>query len=356
MSDGLTLFKLPTTFADGCWNHSVGTDGETDTWKKGQSVGSGTYGSLFLAEQLGSFRAVKEVLKLNTPDALRNRELLALIKLNSVMLLVSRIAGLLILEKYPEYFVRFFGWWEDDEYIFLSMEYIPGGDLMALIKQRTLTEDDATNITRQLLTGLEIMHENRICHRDLKPEVCCICNVCGCKTLTWSQNVLVVSLPPNPIIIKLADFGCAKYAVGTNLQSLVGTNGYIAPEVWGFDHVESSIYSFAVDLWSLGCLIYTVTTTKPPLQDFERYITFTSRGGPFPVEPLRSMGLSPRGISFIRALMAPLPDNRPSASDALRHPWLTGHPTSEYPDDPVTEAPSSFGQSVPITAIGTEQL
>lgn len=51
------------------------------------------------------------------------------------------------------------------------MEYIEGGDLMALIRRQKLTIDDTMVITKQLLEGLAIMHQNNFCHRDLKPEV-----------------------------------------------------------------------------------------------------------------------------------------------------------------------------------------
>lgn len=52
------------------------------------------------------------------------------------------------------------------------MEYIEGGDLMALIRRQQLTENEGQKIARQLLEGLKIMHKHHICHRDLKPEVC----------------------------------------------------------------------------------------------------------------------------------------------------------------------------------------
>lgn len=51
------------------------------------------------------------------------------------------------------------------------MEYIEYGDLAKLINESNMTEDDAKIITRQLLEGLKVMHENSFCHRDLKPMV-----------------------------------------------------------------------------------------------------------------------------------------------------------------------------------------
>lgn len=51
------------------------------------------------------------------------------------------------------------------------MEYIQNGDLASQIKDGNMTERDAKIITLQLVAALKIMHDNKFCHRDLKPEV-----------------------------------------------------------------------------------------------------------------------------------------------------------------------------------------
>lgn len=67
--------------------------------------------------------------------------------------------------------MQFFGWFEDNESIYLAMEYIKHGDLASLILERDMNESDAKIITTQLLGGLNVMHKNNFCHRDLKPQV-----------------------------------------------------------------------------------------------------------------------------------------------------------------------------------------
>ena len=64
----------------------------------------------------------------------------------------------------------FHGWFERPKNIFLSMEYFPLGDLDACLEQET-PENEAREITSQLLEGLSIMHSQGFTHRDLKPKV-----------------------------------------------------------------------------------------------------------------------------------------------------------------------------------------
>lgn len=51
------------------------------------------------------------------------------------------------------------------------MEYLPHGDLGEYIKATSDAQRDAREVTRQLLTGLSVLHNLNICHRDLKPQV-----------------------------------------------------------------------------------------------------------------------------------------------------------------------------------------
>lgn len=69
------------------------------------------------------------------------------------------------------WFVQLFGWFDNNEHIYLAMEYIENGDLHNYIGSSGRPENEARLITKQILMGLEVMHGYGICHRDLKPQV-----------------------------------------------------------------------------------------------------------------------------------------------------------------------------------------
>jgi serine/threonine protein kinase len=57
--------------------------------------------------------------------------------------------------------------------MYFAMEYVKHGDLSKLINKSSapIAESDVKSISRQILDGLKVMHDNNFCHRDLKPEV-----------------------------------------------------------------------------------------------------------------------------------------------------------------------------------------
>jgi serine/threonine protein kinase len=68
--------------------------------------------------------------------------------------------------------VKFFGWYESVDSIFIAMEYLEHGDLHKYIRQTgPCSENDAKIIAYQLLKGLHVMHGMDFTHRDLKPQV-----------------------------------------------------------------------------------------------------------------------------------------------------------------------------------------
>ena len=74
--------------------------------------------------------------------------------------------------QYNPYFVESYGWFENTNSVFITMEFLPHGDLQDhLSALSTLPESEVQQISFQVLEGLAFMHENDFAHRDLKPSV-----------------------------------------------------------------------------------------------------------------------------------------------------------------------------------------
>ena len=130
----------------------------------------------------------------------------------------------------------------------LVMELVTGGELFDMIVQRgNYTEKDAANTVVTLCDALGFLHSKNVVHRDLKPE-----------------NILIES--PNSDKIKIADFGLARTCGGGEvMKTACGTPGYVAPEILknkGYD-------SPAVDMWSVGVILYILLCGFPPFYEEE---------------------------------------------------------------------------------------
>jgi calcium/calmodulin-dependent protein kinase I len=74
------------------------------------------------------------------------------------------------INQYLGLFVEFQGWYENDESVFIAMEFIENRDLDSKLTE-PLPEEEARTITLQLVEGLMFLHENNFVHRDFKPKV-----------------------------------------------------------------------------------------------------------------------------------------------------------------------------------------
>lgn len=130
----------------------------------------------------------------------------------------------------------------------------------------------------------------------------------------------------SPILIKLADFGISKMnrEGNTELRTNVGTDGYIAPEIYSLvdDWREDSSYTTAVDIWSLGCLLYYMLTRHTPFPTFLSLQAYAERIASFPERPLLQKGVSLGGRALIQRFLMLSPDNRPNASKELLKDWI----------------------------------
>lgn len=123
-----------------------------------------------------------------------------------------------------------------DGKIYLIIEYCNGGDLSNYIQKNENSFDN--RYFYQILEGLEHLHNNRILHRDIKP-----------------QNILI-----HNDNIKISDFGFAKsFEKSELITTFCGSPLYMAPEI-----LKDRKYSSESDIWSLGVLLYELLTKEHP--------------------------------------------------------------------------------------------
>ena len=181
----------------------------------------------------------------------------------------------------------------------MSMERLHGGSLQDRINRSgNLPETECKTVTRDILWTLHKLHrEAHVIHRDLKPA-----------------NVMFEGGE-----VKLIDFGVASES--DRPTTPVGTPYYLAPEVWKGDRQHP--YNAKADLWSLGVMTYYMVHGRQP---FDGRDCFQIQHGikkhfKHPDRLVFSDKVSLDCKKFILSLLSPV-DKRPSAMEALNHPWL----------------------------------
>jgi len=196
--------------------------------------------------------------------------------------------------------------YETDQHLSLVMELVNGGELFyKIVDKGSYSERDARDIVRQLVEGVDYLHEKGIAHRDLKPE-----------------NLLCSEAPDGSVVIKIADFGLSKaFSGGSVLETSCGTPDYAAPEVLRMD----GAYDKSVDLWSMGVITYVLLCGFPPFygktqaQLFEKIL---NADYDFP-DP-EWTNISKEAKDFISHLLILDIGKRYTTKDCLKHPWLKG--------------------------------
>ena len=201
--------------------------------------------------------------------------------------------------------VKYYDYFEEEDYIYLMMEYLEGGTLRQYMKEKTsITEDDARIIIKQLLTALSYLHYTcDICHRDVKPE-----------NIMFSNKDDITGL-------KLLDFGLSSDRFESkNYLENCGTLIYMAPE-----QINKMIYSKAVDVWSVGIILYMLLNKgKNPFynkgESQEVIIqNITNNNIVYSNDCL----ISEMGKHLINKLLKKNSSYRYTIRSALDHPWVT---------------------------------
>lgn len=192
---------------------------------------------------------------------------------------------------------------ENQEYIYIVMEYLKGGDLFNYLEKRdfTITENKARELSHSIATGIFYLHSFGIAHRDLKPE-----------------NILMTD-DTDDAVPKLVDFGLSKI-VGPNetCNDPFGTLSYVAPEV-----LLQKPYDKGVDLWSLGVIIYLLLSgTLPFDDDDDREIARQTIHDEvdFSYHVWKNVGSDVKQL--IKKLLEKDKKDRMKLEEVLQHPWI----------------------------------
>ena len=193
---------------------------------------------------------------------------------------------------------------ENEEKIYIIMEYCAGSDLFAYIEQRNfkLPEKRAAEIIRKLSSAVYYLHSFGIIHRDVKPE-----------------NILMTD-KTEYADIRLLDFGLSKIVrQGEKCTEPYGTLSYVSPEV-----LQDIPYDERCDLWSIGVITYLLLSGVLPFDD-ENNIKEIARKTVYektPFYPSLFQNVSKEAIDFVDKLLQKDPDKRMKMTELFEHPWM----------------------------------
>ncbi|KAF5385509.1 hypothetical protein D9757_005360 [Collybiopsis confluens] len=277
-----------------------GSGPTTFKWVRGELIGRGTYGRVYLAlnATTGEMMAVKQV---EIPQTLsdKNDSRHATV----VDALKSESETLKDLD-HPN-IVQYLGFEETLSNLSIFLEYVPGGSIgSVLLKHGKFAEDVTKSFTGQILGGLEYLHSKGILHRDLKAD-----------------NILVEMSG----ICKISDFGISKRtaddaAGGGAATAMRGTVFWMAPEVI---NPQGKVYNAKIDIWSVGCVVLEMWAGMRPWNGDEMVaVMFKLWSSKSPPPVPEGLILSELGDDFRRKCFAINPDERPSATELRKHRYL----------------------------------
>lgn len=210
----------------------------------------------------------------------------------------------------------------DNKYLTTVYEWVEGGNLFDVIHQsQKYSEKEAANIIQQLLQVIGYLHSNNIVHRDIKPE-----------NIMYNAEICQIKL----VSLSL----CRVFEPGKMLTSCRGTPSYMAPET------IAESYNEKVDVWACGIILYALITSRLPfnaINDEEILLSISS--GKYELDAPEFSRFSPLAKELVQNLLTFDPAERPSALEAIQHPWFSAYLSDEFIPKPHVRRVKRFNQN-----------
>ena len=275
-----------------------------------QKIGKGAFGEVFLTNKKGSKQqfATKKVQKRvalqEKAKKYFNNEIFILRNVNH--------PNIIKLHEIKQNLYNFY----------IVFDYCNGGDLSSCLKKymknnenKPFTQEIVQYIMRQVVSGLQYLHNKKILHRDLKSD-----NV----LIHFEKEEDKNSFNLLKCNVKIIELGFARYLENNTLaQSVLGSHINMNPKILAkmrkIDNNQSFGYDEKADIWSLGTICYEILIGSAPFDD-EELLSKVQRGN-YKIQ--NNLELSVEAVSFLNAMLQYDPKLRLDINNLAKHKFLT---------------------------------